>query len=275
MSARKAVAAWVLLLGTALASPAGAQTSKAPATGGAPGTTPSARPVVAPEAERILRNMGAYLKEAKQLGFRAAITHDDLLPTGQKIQLGADYEAVVRRPDRVYTDYRGDGGGRRFWYDGKTITLYDPSVNVYGTEPAKATIDATLAHLIAALGFTPPLSDLMTSDPSATLLEHVLYGFYVGATHVDGTRAHHLAFVERDIDWQIWVEDGTQWVPRKLVITYKSIPGAPQFTAVFSDWDLATRPPDALFTPQVPADADRISFLSTAGKARSTSGGAK
>lgn len=64
---------------------------------------------------------------------------------------------------------------------------------------------------------------------------NVLFGFSVGVTQVEGVRCHHFAFVEQDIDWQIWIEDGTQWVPRKLVITYKTLPGAPQSTAVLSD----------------------------------------
>lgn len=230
--------------------------------------TAPAKPVIAPEADRILGEMGKYLEQAKHFSFHAEIAHDDLLPTGQKIELGATYDAAVRRPDRVYTEYWGDAGGRRFWYDGAAITLYDPNLNVWASEPAKPTIDATLAYLIEQLGFTPPLSDLMTSDPGGTLRRNVLFGFYVGASRVDGVRCHHLAFVEQAIDWQIWIEDGVQWVPRKLVITYKTIPGAPQFSAVLSAWDLATRPPDALFTPQIPPDAGRISFLKAAATAR-------
>ena len=35
-----------------------------------------------------------------------------------------------------------------------------------------------------------------------------------------------LAFVEKDIDWQIWIEDGPQLIPCKLVITYKTRPVA-------------------------------------------------
>jgi len=230
-------------------------------------------PAVAPEAERFLRDASDYLKSAQQLSFHAEITFDDLLPTGQKIQLAADYDVAVRRPDRVYTEYWGDAGGRRFWYDGKTVTLYDPTLAVYASEPAESTIDATLEHLITVLGFAPPLSDLITSDPYATLRKSVLYGFEVGATQVDGARCHHLAFVERDIDWQIWIEEGTQWVPRKIVITYKTLPGAPQFSAVLSDWDFATRPPDALFTPQLPPEAARISFLTAAAPVKKETGG--
>jgi hypothetical protein len=219
--------------------------------------------------------MGEYLKTTQQLSFHADITYDDLLPTGQKIQLGATYDAAVRRPDRIYTEYWGDSGGRRFWYDGKAITLYDPAADAYATEAAKPTIDATIEQVTKVLCFTPPLSDLMTSDPAATLRRHVLFGFVVGETQVDGVRCRHLAFVEKHIDWQIWIEDGTQWVPRKLVITYKNLPGAPQFTAVLSDWDTATRPPDALFTAQLPAGATKIPFLGTAAAAKAMAAGAK
>lgn len=232
-------------------------------------------PIIAAEVDRMMRDTSDYLKAAQQLSFHAEINHDDLLPTGQKVQLAASYDVAVRRPDRVYTEYWGDVGGRRFWYDGKTITLYDPDLGVYASEPARPTIDATLEHIIKVLGFTPPLSDLMTSDPYATLRKNVLFGFDVGATQVEGVRCHHFAFVERDIDWQIWIEDGTQWVPRKIVITYKSVPGAPQFSAVLSGWDLATRPPDALFTPQVPDGAERISFLATAAAGKKQTGGGK
>src|SRR5262249_13666816 len=36
----------------------------------------------------------------------------------------------------------------------------------------------------------------------------------------------------KDIDWQIWIENGPQLTPCKLMITYKNQPSQPQFTAV-------------------------------------------
>jgi hypothetical protein len=98
----------------------------------------------------------------------------------------------------------------------------------------------------------------------------------VGSSVVDGTRCHHLAFTEKTIDWEVWIEDGTQWVPRKLVITYKTLPGAPQFEAVLSDWDLVTQTPDALFTPALPPGAARIEFRAAAeGTSPAARGGKK
>jgi hypothetical protein len=222
--------------------------------------------VIGQQADRLLRQMSDYLKAAKQFSFHADITYDDLLPSGQKLQLAASDDVLVRRPDRIFAEFQGETSGKRFWYDGKTITLYDSKHNVYGTEEAPSTIDALLDHLIKVYGFSPPLSDLVHSDPYAILTQDVQYGFYVGVTQVDGERCHHLAFQEKRIDWQIWIEDGIQWVPRKLVITYKTLPGAPQFIAVLSHWDLMTLAPDGMFAANLPSDASRIAFQATAAK---------
>ena len=255
---------WILAYAVVVLLAGGSLSPAASAEAPAANTEAPAAPAVAPEADRLLRDMGDYLKAAPQMSFHAEITHDDLLPTGQKLQLGATYQAAVRRPDRVFTEYVGDVDARRLWYDGKTVTLYDPMLDVYAAEPGQGTIDATVDHLAKQLGFAPPLSDLMTSDPAATLRKNVLYGFVVGRSEVDGAACQHLAFVEQNIDWQIWIEDGIRVLPRKLIITYKRLPGAPQFSAVLSDWDLATRPPDSLFVAQPPASASRIEFLTAA-----------
>ena len=47
------------------------------------------------------------------------------------------------------------------------------------------------------------------------------YGFDLGLNDVNGRRCHVLAFVEKDSDWQIWIDTGPQLTPCKLVITYE------------------------------------------------------
>jgi hypothetical protein len=229
--------------------------------------------VIGPQADRFLRQMSDYLMASKQLSFHAEIAYDDLLPSGQKLQLGASHDVLVRRPDRTYAEFQGERGGKRFWYDGKTITLYDVTHDFYATEQAPSTIDGMLDHIMNVYGFSPPLSDLIYSDPYAVLTQNVQYGFYAGTVQVDGERCHHLAFQEKKIDWQIWIEDGTQCVPRKVVITYKTLPGAPQFTAVLSHWDLAAPAPDGMFTANLPPGADRIRFQPSAAPEKKGKGG--
>ena len=220
--------------------------------------------VVDPRADRLLRAMGDYLKAAKEFSFRAEITFDDIQASGQKIQFGATNDISVRRPDRIYANYEGDTAGKRFWYDGQTVTLYDGDHNVYATEKVPPSIDTALDYVSKQLGFNPPLSDFIYDDPAAVLRQDVISGSDLGETHVDGVSCQHLAFVEKNIDWQIWIETGKAYVPRKFVITYKSYPGAPQFIAVLSDWDFATPLSDSLFSADLPPDAGLISFLKAA-----------
>lgn len=251
----------------------------------APGTSPRETtpdppkefqgPLIGPQADHLLRQMSEYLKGAKQFSFHAEITYDDLLPSGQKLQLAASEDVLVRRPDRIYAEFQSETGGKRFWYDGKTVTLYDSRHHVYATEPAPPTVDAMLEHAIKVLNFSPPLGDLLHSDPHSILTRNVQYGFYAGLTRVDGERCHHLAFHEKNIDWQIWIEDGTQLLPRKLVITYKTLPGAPQFMAVLSHWDLVTPAPETMFQADLPPGADRITFQTAPRGAKEGKGGTK
>jgi hypothetical protein len=220
-------------------------------------------PVVGPRTDKLLRAMGEYLKTAKQFSFHAEITFDDMLPSGQKIQYSASNDIAVHRPDRVYAESQRDQGNMRFWYDGKNITLQNDGIGVYAKAPVPAVIDAAMDHLMEKYGFSPPLVDFIYQDPYNTLIENVEFGFYVGLHNVAGIRCHHLAFVQKNIDWQIWIEDGKQMVPRKLTITYKNEPESPQFTAVLSEWDLDARLPEALFNANLTSTAnfEKIEFL--------------
>ena len=232
--------------------------AKSPATETSKGEAPTV--VVDPRADRLLRAMGAYLKAAKEFSFHAEIAFDDVQASGQKIQFGATNDISVRRPNRIYANYEGDTARKRFWYDGQTVMLYDGDHNVYATEKVPPSIDAALDYLSGKLGFNPPLSDFIYDDPGAVLRQEVISGSDLGETHVAGVSCQHLAFVEKNIDWQIWIETGKAYVPRKFVITYKAYPGAPQFIAVLSDWDFAISLSDSLFTADLPPDARRITF---------------
>lgn len=220
-------------------------------------------PVIGPRADAILKAMGDYLKGTEQFSFHAEITFDDVLPTGQKIQYAATNDVAVRRPDRLYAELQGDLGGKRFWYDGKSMTLLDVDQRVYASEAVPAKIDEAMDHVMEKFNFSPPLADFFYQDPYSVLIKNVQFGFYVGLSDIEGIRCHHLAFVEKYIDWQIWVEDGRQMVPRKLLITYKTLTESPQYTAVLSEWDLNAHLSDALFNAELTTktNVQKIEFL--------------
>jgi hypothetical protein len=222
---------------------------------------PPVKPVIDPQAKKLLRQMGEYLSAAKSLSFHAEVTYDDVLPSGQKLQYSASMDMASRRSDGLQAEIRGDLGGKRVWYDGKSVTLHDGGQNVYSVTPGRPTLEATLDAVMRRHGMSVPLADFVRSDVYESLTGDVKFGVYVGLHNVGGQRCHHLAFVQKLIEWQIWIEDGKQLVPRKIVITYKTLPGSPQYAAVLSDWDLTTPIPDRMFTADLPDTAELIEFL--------------
>jgi hypothetical protein len=225
-----------------------------------PGNIPSS-PVIQPEAKELINKMGTFLNMAKQFSFHAEVMFDDHLPSGQKIQFAGAEDVSVRKPDRIYADYQSDLGSKKFWYNGKTITLLSPLHNSYSTIDAPPTIETAIKLLMKDYGFTVPLGDFLFSEPHSALMKNVLAGIYVGPGDVNGVDCQHLAFVEKYIDWQIWIEDGKEPIPRKVVITYKTMPNSPQYIAILSDWNFEKSLPDSLFSADLPKDAKHIDFM--------------
>jgi hypothetical protein len=248
----------------ACASAQGASAQNKPAAPAAAANAPA--PAVAKPADRLIKEMSAYVGSANEFTFHADVTFDHVLPSGQKLQFSAAEEVVLQRPGRLYVEWNGDLGARQFWYDGKSVTLYDPAMPFYASETAPPEIDNMLEQLLPKLDFVPPLADLLYRDPYKTVRGNIQYGFDLGQNDVNGRTCRGLAFVEKDIDWQIWIENGPQPTPCKLVITYKNQPSQPQFTAVFSDWDFAPRIDEAVFTPELPPGTEKIPFATVAAK---------
>jgi hypothetical protein len=249
--------------GMLLAATAAAQNRPATPAGPAAATNTTA-PEVAAQADRLIKEMSAYIGSANEFTFHADVTFDHVLPSGQKLQYSATEEVVMKRAGGLYVEWNGDLGARQFWYDGKSVTLYDPAMPFYAGDTAPPELDNMLAQLLPKLDFTSPLADLLYRDPYKTVRGNIQYGFDLGQTDVGGRSCPTLAFVEKDIDWQIWIENGPQPTPCKLVITYKNQPAQPQFMAVFSDWNFVPRIDQAVFTPELPPGTEKIPFATVA-----------
>ncbi len=91
--------------------------------------SPASPGKIEPQADRILREMGEYLKTAREFTFHAEITYDDVRSSGQKIQYGGRSDISMRRPDRLSAKFDGDERKSRIFYDGKTFTIHDAARN--------------------------------------------------------------------------------------------------------------------------------------------------
>jgi hypothetical protein len=204
-------------------------------------------PAVDPRADAVLKRMGDYLKASREFSFETDVIYDSVLNTGQKIQFGRSAQVLVRKPNRLYAEVYGDLSAERLWIDGTHFTLLNPDKNRYATVKVPGTLDEALDFLAGSYGIVSPIEDVVYSDPYAIVSEHIDTGRYVGQHIVRGVRCHHLAFTQASVDWQVWVEDGPQPVPRKVVINYKKVKSSPQFIVWLSNWDFAPRFSDSAF----------------------------
>jgi len=221
---------------------------------------------IEPRAKEILKQMGEYIRTANEFTLKAEVFFDVVYKDSQMIRYTATPEAAVKRPNKFQVDFHGDIFDNRIFYNGKTITIFDSDTEYYATHEVPDTIDATMDFISENLDLTLPLSDFSLSDPYSKMIKNVKSGIYVGMDELHGTWTHHLAFTQEDIDWQIWIEDGKQTVPRMLVIDYKNVKGSPQYTAIITDWDFYPRLADSLFEFIAPDEAIQIEFLSSSSK---------
>jgi hypothetical protein len=68
----------------------------------------------------------------------------------------------------------------------------------------------------------------------------------------------HLAFRNDETDWQLWVRQGPEAIPCKLVITSKAVTGAPQYTLTVKEWKTDAVPADTTFSFAAPAGAQSV-----------------
>lgn len=215
---------------------------------------------VEPSARKALQIVNDYLKDADSFTVKIRTVKDEMVgDTHQKIQYGGIHDIAVRRPDKLKIRSRGDLGEIRLWYDGNRLTILD--ILDYNIEPDEVlgdnmtyswvevpdTIDAALDHVAENYGIAPPLISLVKSNPLGILNEMATSGFYVGLNHVGDVKCHHLAFTMEGVDVQLWIENGLTPLIRKIVITYKEVPGSPQFEAYLSDWNFSPHLPDSMF----------------------------
>jgi hypothetical protein len=216
------------------------------------------KPAVAPRADELLKRMSDYLGQAQFFSVSAEVWQDFQLSSGQRIQAGRTIDLQVRRPNRLRAEVHSPRRNHELIYDGNAITLCNRVQNFYGTVHASGPLDEAMDLAIERFGIAMPLEDFIRSDPHKDLLQKVTSGTDIGPVTVMGVACEHLAFTQDKIDWQVWIESGARPVPRKFVMTYKDEPDSPQYTAIFSNWDFATKLPDFVFQFEPPAGAAKI-----------------
>ena len=223
---------------------------------------PRQAPAVDPAATQILQRMTDYLGSLQQFSVHTQNTVEDLLDSGQRVDMDVSASVTVSRPNKLRAERKGDLVSQVFYYDGKTLTLYDPDANVYATEPAPETLEAMLDFARESLGLIVPAADLVYRNAYPLLMEGVTSAIVVGKSVIGGVRCDHLAFSRPGVDFQVWVAAEGQPLPYKYVVTDTGTPALLSVTTVMSDWAVGPAvADDTSFTFVPPEGASGITFM--------------
>jgi hypothetical protein len=248
-----------LLLAAVLA--AGAVHAQTPSE---PGTAPSTQPART-ESQQLafdkLMDMARFLGKADHLSVSMRVNYDVVQESGEKIEFGERRDILLQRPDKLRIVESFDGGDSgRVLFDGKDIMVFNSGAKVFAKAPQPGSIDQAVVYFVRDLQMRLPIAPLLLTTFADELQRRVERVDYVGRTDFLGEPTHQIAVRATQVDFQMWISDTPQPLPLRVVITYRSEPGQPQFRADFSNWNLSPSVVESDFAFTPPADARQIAF---------------
>jgi hypothetical protein len=213
------------------------------------------------QAMAILQRMAGFLSQTQRFSVTAEIDFDVVQQSGEKLEFSETRQIVIRRPDRARIDItKRDGATSGFIFDGQAIAVFNAKENVYATADRPGTLDEAIDYFINDLDMRFPLAELFSTELAETLQDKVRAAYYVEQARMAGVPCDHLAFRGDQADLQLWIAQGDQPLPSRIVITYKDAAGQPQFRAQLTGWNLSPDIPDSLFVFTPPTGAAKIEF---------------
>lgn len=216
---------------------------------------------VDPAAVQILQRMTDYVGSLQAFSVHTGNTLEEELDSGHRVDFDIAADVIVSRPNKLHSQRKGDLVDQAFYYDGKTLTLYNPSDKVYATEPAPGTIEEMLDYVRESLGLIVPVADLVYRNAFPLLMQDVTLAVMVGKSVIGGVACNHLLFSRPGVDFQVWVAESGPPLPYKYVVTDTGTPARLSISTVMSDWDVTPSVADTRFTFVPPEETKSIRFM--------------
>ena len=214
------------------------------------------------EARAILMEMAAFISRAPAFSVTLRSAYDAIQEDGQYVEFGERRHILLQRPDKLRVEtVRSDGEHNLVLFDGEKITGFKADDNIFAQVENPGTIDETLIYLVRDLQFKLPLARMLHAGFAQQLEKMITAVSYVEENVLFDVVTDHLAVRAENIDMQLWVAQGDEPLPRRIVITYMNAPGQPQFRGDFTDWSIEPKVAADSFTFTPPADAEKVPVI--------------
>ena len=188
------------------------------------------------DATRILKTMSDFIAMQQNVSITFDADIEVITPDVQKIQFTNSGTVLMSRPDKLRATRTGGYSDVELFFDGRTATFVSKDDKVYTRLETPGSIDQLIGRLRNEYSLTAPGADLLLTNVFDDLMEGAIDAKHIGLGVIDGVECEHLAFRTLEVDWQIWIEVGARPIPRKYIITSKTVTAAPQYTLRIKEW---------------------------------------
>jgi hypothetical protein len=209
-------------------------------------------------AKSLFKAMSDYLAAQKAISFDFDSNLEIITKDSQKLGLASSGTVTLSRPDKIHATRTGGFANVELDFDGNTLTLLGKNANEYAQVQAAGTIDHLVDDLRNKYGRPVPAADLLMSDVYNQLMPTVVNTKDLGSGVIGGVECDHLAFRTADVDWQIWIAQGSRPYPCRYVITSTKMAGSPQYTVEVRSWKTGAEVAPDPFSLQLPAGAKKV-----------------
>jgi len=223
---------------------------------------PAAEPTESQQfARQRLLEMAGYLGGLEKFSVDMNANYDVLQDTGQMIEFGEARQISVKRPDNLRIEQIASDGKRDLTvFDGKEMSVYSADSSVYAQIPQPADLDTSVMYLLQGLKLRLPLAPLLLTNFEQILESRVLEAEFVETTDIFDQSADHIAARTDTMEFQVWIADGEQPWPLRIVMTYSQLEGWPQFRANLSNWNASPKFDKTAFVFKPAKGATKIPF---------------
>jgi hypothetical protein len=213
------------------------------------------------DATKLLKAMSDYMASQQAISFNydaglEVVTSDD-----QKLALLSSGSVVLNRPDKVRFTRQGGFADIELMSDGKTLTLFGKNANVYIQADAPASVDQLVNDLQEKFKRPMPAADLLLTNSYDELTSDVIDIKDLGSGVVGGVECDYLAFRKKDVDFQIWIAQGSKPYPCRFSITSHMVAGSPQYSIQLRDWKTGSDAEKADFAFKNASNAAKVEIV--------------
>jgi hypothetical protein len=192
------------------------------------------------DAKGLLKAMSDYMGAQKNISFSYDTNLEVVTKAHQKLLLASSGKIEIGRPDKIRVERTGGFADVEMVFDGKTLTLLGKNLNLYTPIEVPGTVEHLVDQLREKLHKPVPGADLLLPNVYDELMADVVDVKDLGSGVIGGVECDHLAFRNKEVDWQIWIAQGEHPYPCRYVVTAKKVDQAPQYSIEIRDWKTGT-----------------------------------